>query len=250
MYPDFNSSFHFLGYIKERDDLDAIPGMKRIPEFWAQPQGNFRSHPVTAWLLYSDKLGGWVFLFKSNIYLLRRNTLKINSFACHVKCAGKQISVMEAQRAVTVLLAGCSGESTCSSLVTRNSLPCHSSENTSGQKGRGLGHWLFFPTHSGKYSVAASPSRCRRLPCPYSRSGLELCINFSLVHAWASLPKVLLAEVGASCICRVANQTNLTLKQNRGWSTWLHRCSPYIMFPLIIEFWFVGLVDSLKKRKA
>lgn len=168
----------------------------------------------------------------------------------NVKCAGKQISVMEAQRAVTVLLAGCSGESTCSSLVTRNSLPCHSSENTSGQKGRGLGHWLFFPTHSGKYSVAASPSRCRWLPCPYSRSGLELCINFSLVHAWASLPKVLLAEVGASCICRVANQTNLTLKQNRGWSTWLHRCSPYIMFPLIIEFWFVGLVDSLKKRKV
>ena len=107
MYPDFNSSFHFLGYIKERDDLNAIPGMKRIPEFWAQPQGNFRSLPVTAWLLSSDKLGGWGFLFKSNIYLLRRNTLKINSFASmwNMKCAGKQSSVMEVQRAVASMLS-------------------------------------------------------------------------------------------------------------------------------------------------
>lgn len=80
MYPDFNSSFHFLGYIKEQDDLNAIPGMKRIPEFWAQPQGNFRSLPVTP-----DKLVGFFFLFKGNIYLLHRNTVKINSFACHVK---------------------------------------------------------------------------------------------------------------------------------------------------------------------
>lgn len=238
MYPDFNSSFHFLGYIKERDDLDAIPGMKRIPGFWAQPQGNFRSHPVTAWLLSSDKLGGWVFLFKSNIYLLRRNTLKINSFACHVKCEMRWETDLShgSAKGRYGAGAGCSGESTCLSLVTWNSLPCHSSENTSGQKGRGLGHWLFFPIHSGKYSVALSPSRCRRLPCPYSRSGLELCVNFSLVHAWASLPKVLLAEVGASCICRAANQTNLTPKQNRRWSTWLHRCSPYIMFPSVIEF--------------
>lgn len=72
-------------YIKEQDDLYAIAGMKRLPEFWAQMQGNFRSLPVTACLLSSDELAAWGFLFKSNIYLLHRNALKINSFACHVK---------------------------------------------------------------------------------------------------------------------------------------------------------------------
>lgn len=51
MYPDVNSSFHFLDYIKEQDDLYAIAGMKRLPEFWAQMQG----------LLPSGELAGWVF---------------------------------------------------------------------------------------------------------------------------------------------------------------------------------------------
>ena len=77
------------------------------------------------------------------------------------------------------LLACCPGESAWLSLLTLSSLLCHSSENTSGQKGRGLRNWLLFPMHSGKCSVALSPSRCRLLPCPYSRSGVEPCINFS-----------------------------------------------------------------------
>lgn len=33
MYPDVNSSFHFLDYIKEQDDIYAIAGMERLPEF-------------------------------------------------------------------------------------------------------------------------------------------------------------------------------------------------------------------------
>ena len=194
MYPDFNSSFHLLGYIREEDDLNAIPGMKRSREFWAQLQGNFRSLHVTAWLLSSDNLG--LFYLRATFTYCVGRLVQLHAM-WYKKCAGKQILVVEVQGAVAVLLARCSGERDRLARLTLTSVLSHSSENTSGQKGRGLGDWLLFPICSGKCSVARSWSQCRLLPRPYSRSDVEPCMNFSPTDAWASLPKVLVAEFGA-----------------------------------------------------
>lgn len=62
-------------YQEWKEFLNPEPSRRVISEAFLSPPG---SCLLTGWVV-------GVFLFNSNIYLLHRNTLKINSFACHMK---------------------------------------------------------------------------------------------------------------------------------------------------------------------
>lgn len=169
MYPDVNSSFHFLDYIKEQDDLYAIAGMKRLLEFWAQMQG----------LLSSDELAGWGFFYLKATFTYCIGMLwgLIHLHAMwNMKCARKQISTKE----VGVLLPSCAWETTWWCLLTLRSWLCHCSENTSGQKEGVSGTASsFWSTVGNGLWPSARGHLCRLLACSYGRWGVESCIKFS-----------------------------------------------------------------------
>lgn len=143
MYPDVNSSFHFLDYTKEQDDLYAIAEMKRLlnSERRCKAVSEAFLSLLVSCLLMSWLVGGFYLraTFTYSIGILRR-LIHLHA-VWNMKCARKQISVVK----VRVLLSSCAGETTWWCLLTLRSLLCHCSKNTSGKKGGVSGIASSFP---------------------------------------------------------------------------------------------------------
>lgn len=178
---------------------------------------NSPSHCLTAVFWQVEQLDS--FFFKSNIYLLCRNSLKINSFACHVKCKKSWETDLSHGSA--------KGSYGAASMLSRRKC-------------------LVVSIDFKFLALSLLREHIRE-----EKKGLQVLASLSELQ-WKTLcsPQAKLLQIAFMSLtaCQVLNLATLLsvyaellisqiwLSSKTGWSTWPHRCSPYIMFHLIIEF--------------